>query len=278
MGALKSVALVALTISLSSLHHLRADPKTDPIEVTYLGNEGFLVRSGSQVVLFDALFGAGLPDYDRVPESVVNDIETARPPFAKINVIFISHAHPDHFDLPSTVRFLKSHPTTVVVAPVEISQQLQNALANNRRMLSQIRTVSAEAGRITTSLQGSIQIGIFPLTHRNVENLAYLVLLNGRAVLHLGDADIPMRNLAQLKLINHRIDVAFIPFWQLTRPRSVRDQISAKVVVPMHVITHATASSKEYLDHVGGPGGMLAKIRSEFPNAASSGPLETKTF
>jgi L-ascorbate metabolism protein UlaG (beta-lactamase superfamily) len=148
-------------------------------------------------------------------------------------------------------------------------------------MSSQIHTVSAERGRIITRNENGIRIGVFPLSHGSVENLAYLVLLNGREVLHLGDADLPMKNLAQLKLFDRRIDLALIPVWQLTEnAECVRNQIGAKAVVPMHLITHATtANSKGYLDHVGGLRGMQTEIRSEFPNAVVfRTSLETKTF
>lgn len=203
-------------------------------------------------MLFDALFGSGLPDYDHVPANVAHDMETGRPPFGNISVAFISHVHPDHFDLQSVARFLKSHPSTVIIAPTEVSRQLRRGLPGNRPMQSQIRTVSAEQGRVTTRDESGIRIGIFPLAHGNVENLAYLVVLNGREVLHLGDADLPMKNLEQLKLFDHGIDLAFIPFWQLTdNAESVHDHIGAKIVVPMHLIKHLIiATSKEYLARI----------------------------
>lgn len=100
-------------------------------------------------------------------------------------------------------------------------------------------------------------------------------------MLHIGDADLPMKGLAQLGLSHRHIDVAFVPFWQLTEdPKSVRNQIGAKVVVPMHLITNPTTdSSKGHMDHVGGRKGMLAQIRSNFPNTAVfQTPLETKSF
>jgi L-ascorbate metabolism protein UlaG (beta-lactamase superfamily) len=281
MERFKEFAIFALIASIALLRSLGADAQPPALDVTYLGNEGFLVRSGSQAVLFDALFGAGLPDYDHVPANVANDIEMGRPPFSNIDLVFISHIHPDHFELPSTVRFLESHPSAVVVAPSQVSQQLRRAVAENDRMLSQIHGVSAEKGRIIEREERGIQVGIFPLSHGNVENLAYLIRLNGREVLHLGDADLPMKGIAQFKLPDYQVALAFVPYWQLTENAAcVRDEIAARVVIPMHLITHpTTASSKEYLDHIGGSPGMLARIRSEFPSAVVfHTALETKTF
>lgn len=278
---MKGLAVATLVIWLFFSHWLLAVSKPDGLEVIYLGNEGFLVRSGSQAILFDALFGAGLPDYDRVPAKAANDIETGKSPFTNINTFLISHIHPDHFDISSTVRFLKSHPATVVVAPGQVSEQIRKALEGDPVALSQIRTASLKQGSITTHEVGGVQVGSFPLMHGNVENAAYLVVLNGRTVLHIGDADLPMKDLAQFGLSHRHIDVAFIPFWQLTEdPKRVRTQIDAKVIIPMHLITNPTTdSSKGYMEHVGGRDGMLRQIRSTFPNAAVFlTPLEKKNF
>jgi ribonuclease BN (tRNA processing enzyme) len=126
------------------------------------------------------LFAAGLPDYDRVPANAIRDIETGKSPFANINAVLISHVRPDHFDLSSTVGFLKSHPSTVVVAPSQVAAQLRNALVNNRQALSRIRIAPLKQGQMTTHEEGGIQVGSFPLSHGTVENAAYLVVLKGR--------------------------------------------------------------------------------------------------
>jgi L-ascorbate metabolism protein UlaG (beta-lactamase superfamily) len=277
MTLVKSALLVAVFLCC----YVPGAGANQPLEITYLGNEGFLVRGGSQAVLFDALFGAGLPDYDRVPAETVRDMEAARRPFEHIDVVFISHIHPDHFELHSTLRFLKSHPATIVVSPIDVAAQLKRALAGNDRLRAQIRGIAAHPGRIIGREEGGIHVGIFPLAHGDVENLAYLVDLGGWKVLHLGDADLPMEGIGKLNLSENRIDIAFLPYWQLTEnAERVRDQIRAKVIVPMHLITNATTpASKEYLDHLGGMSGMLAKIHSEFPNAVVfRTPLESRTF
>jgi len=278
---MKDRAVAALAIWLLSSPCLLAAVKPGELQVTYLGNEGFLVHSGSQTILLDALFGTGLPDYDRVPVTTVNDIETGKSPFTNINALLISHIHPDHFDLPSTVRFLRSHPATVVVAPGQVSEQIRKALAGDPRVLSRIHTAPLAEGSITAHDEGGVRIGSFPLRHGNLENAAYLVVLNGRTVLHIGDADLPMSNLSQFGLSRRDIDVAFVPFWQLTEdPQRVRTQIRAKVIISMHLIVNPTTdSSKGYMEHVGGRDGMLRQIRSAFPNAAVfSAPLETSSF
>jgi L-ascorbate metabolism protein UlaG (beta-lactamase superfamily) len=208
-------------------------------------------------------------------------MEAARPPFEHIDVVFISHIHPDHFELHSTVRFLESHPATIVVSPIDVAAQLVRALAGYDHLRAHIHGISAQPGRIVTREEGGMRIGIFPLAHGSVENLAYLVGIGGREVLHIGDADLPMEGIGKLNLSENRIDIAFVPYWQLTEnAERVRGQIRAKIIIPMHLITNATTpASKEYLDHLGGMSGMLAKIHSEFPNAVVFRmPLEARQF
>jgi L-ascorbate metabolism protein UlaG (beta-lactamase superfamily) len=59
--------------------------------------------------------------------------------------LLISHVHPDHFDLVSTLRFLKYHPSTVVVAPDRVSAQIRNALASNQQAASQVHAAPLKA-------------------------------------------------------------------------------------------------------------------------------------
>ncbi|MBV8834599.1 MAG: MBL fold metallo-hydrolase [Acidobacteriaceae bacterium] len=255
--------------------------KARPAGRDVFGERRVFVRSGSQAILFDALFGTGLPDYDRVPPTAMDEIERGKPPFANIDALLISHVHADHFNLPSTVRFLKTHPATIVVAPDQVSKQIHKALTGDSQALSRIHTATLEQNSITTRDEGGVRIGSFPLTHGNIENAAYLVVLDRRTVLHIGDADLPMKGLAQFGLSHRRIDLAFVPFWQLTdNPKRVQTLIAAKVVIPMHLITNPTTdTSKGFMEHVGGRERMLRQIRICFPNAAIFlAPLETKSF
>jgi L-ascorbate metabolism protein UlaG (beta-lactamase superfamily) len=277
MGLLRTAALVAAF--LSSLI-FAAEPHRESLELTYLGNEGFLVRAGSQAVLFDALFGAGLPDYDHVPADVVRDMEAGWGLFEHVDIVFISHVHPDHFEARSTVRFMQSHPTTVVIGPTEVAAELKRPLGSNAPLLSQIRSIPFQPGHMATLTEHGIEIEIFPLAHGTVENLAYLVAIGGRKILHMGDADLPMNDIERFGLAERRIDVALVPYWQLIENAGrVRTGMNAKSIVAMHLLTHATApESKQMLDHLGGVAGMVSKIHSEFPNAVVLKPLETKIF
>jgi ribonuclease BN (tRNA processing enzyme) len=86
--------------------------------------------------------------------TAAHDIETGKSPFTNINTLLISHIHPDHFDLPSTVRFLKSHPATIVVAPGQVSEKIREALAGDSRALSQVHTATLKENSITTHDEG----------------------------------------------------------------------------------------------------------------------------
>jgi hypothetical protein len=128
----KALVITALVVSLALLP-LLGNPKSVALEVTYLGNEGFLVRSGSQAVLFDPLFGEGLADYEHVPEQALRNMEAGRPPLPTLawSSSVISTLTTLIFRVPSS--FLCPHPQTIVLASNEVSQQLRRALSEKRR-------------------------------------------------------------------------------------------------------------------------------------------------
>ena len=68
----------------------------------------------------------------------------------------------------------------------------------------------------------NVKVSILRLWHsghlRTTENLGYLLTVNGKKLLHVGDADMSAENFEPYKLNNESIDVAFLPFWYLTDP------------------------------------------------------------
>ena len=65
--------------------------------VTYLGNEAVMIESGSHKILFDPFFHNDYNTYQLVPEAIRNAIFNGEKPYDAIDIVFISHAHEDHF-------------------------------------------------------------------------------------------------------------------------------------------------------------------------------------
>ena len=96
---MKSLAYVLL-LGLILAPFARADQQEKPpLTVTYVANEGFMIESEGKKILIDAVFGGFEPTWCQVPpDSVVELMTAARPPFDSINLITVTHAHLDHFN------------------------------------------------------------------------------------------------------------------------------------------------------------------------------------
>jgi L-ascorbate metabolism protein UlaG (beta-lactamase superfamily) len=87
-----------------------------------------------------------------------------------------------------------------------------------------------------------------------IQNLGYLIEINGKKFLHIGDADMTAENFSSFRLDEERIDVAFIPHWFLLSESGrslVREQFNPKQVIAVHVPPAEAESlaekfSKEY--------------------------------
>jgi len=102
------------------------------------------------------------------------------------------------------------------------------------------------------------------------ENLAWLVTIDGRKILHVGDAitDLNVETYRRLGLPAERIDVLFLGYFDFSGATAafVKNELKPRYIVAMHVPT--TGGEKN-----------LAKFRKTYPNAiVFTKPLEARTL
>jgi L-ascorbate metabolism protein UlaG (beta-lactamase superfamily) len=85
---------------------------SDGAEVTFIGNEGVVVRTPGGTVAVDALFGHGAKDFTFAPDAVIDAVEAGRSPFDAIDAVLATHFHPDHFNPRSVGRHLRARTKT----------------------------------------------------------------------------------------------------------------------------------------------------------------------
>ncbi len=68
------------------------------VDVTYVGNAGYLINIGDKKILIDALFKGFAGNYE-LPQEVQLKLTNAQPPFDDVDLILVTHAHGDHIDL-----------------------------------------------------------------------------------------------------------------------------------------------------------------------------------
>jgi hypothetical protein len=57
------------------------------LDVTFVANEGVLIRTPQSRVLIDAIFGSGLESYGAAPPAMRTALEKARPPFDEVDLV-----------------------------------------------------------------------------------------------------------------------------------------------------------------------------------------------
>lgn len=252
----------------------QAQGRPAPLQITYIANEGFLLASGEQKALIDALQRGGIDRYASPTGATLEELEGARGSFAGVNLILVSHHHRDHFHAASVARHLENNPLAQLISSPQVVDAVRNQLASAGAVATRINGTYPEGTRRTIHTVGGIRLEIFRLRHEHrrnygVQNLGQIFVVGGKKILHVGDAEMTAENFAPLRLPEEAIDLAFLPYWYLISEKGreiVRRDIRPKQVVAMHI-------EPADLDEI------AAEIRAEFPTAIIfSRPLETKTF
>ena len=226
------------------------------LSITFLANEGVVLSatdSGrTRQVLIDALFEP-YESYAVPAESTRAALRSARTPYDAADLILVTHRHGDHFHPAPLAQHLRANPRAVVVASRQVIDSLQDRLAPELRRGNRVAARTVVPGSRRTLLVNGIPVELLGLAHggrrhRHVEHLAFVVDLDGRRVLHVGDAELSEATLAPLRIDTMRIDVALLPYWALTDAdtrRAVERWIRPKRIAAIHLASGDTGARNE---------------------------------
>jgi L-ascorbate metabolism protein UlaG (beta-lactamase superfamily) len=246
--------------------------------VTFLANEGVMLSSGGATVVIDALFGQGLRGYGVVPAPIRRQLESAAPPFDRVDAVLATHVHDDHFNADAVLAHLRANPRATFVSTGQAVQRVRAAAGSRadgiaRRLvaadvpLGERRQVAAIAGATVYSL------GLPHGGHGETANIGFVVDVGGFRTLHVGDSSEGMAAFSTLRLAELGIDVALLPPHYLREP-ALRNVVRQEVRPSHLAVVHAP-------DGVFGRwrdnwSAALREIRAAVPEArVFSRPLET---
>ena len=219
---------------------------------TYLANEGVMISAGDVKVLFDPFFHNDYGTYQLVPEKIINAIMDNTAPYNDISVIFVSHAHGDHFAEQDMLAYMLKHRAVQLVAPTQAIAEMQQLaqfdnikdritsidLAYKDKPLSFTLDVievnstkmASTKFKLDTIATDTIKVDAVRIPHAGwpgraeVSNIVYRVTMpmNSEAhqheqltFIHMGDADpndTHFRPLAEFWNLQ-KTTVAFPPYW-----------------------------------------------------------------
>jgi L-ascorbate metabolism protein UlaG (beta-lactamase superfamily) len=247
-------------------------PPGATVEITYIANEGVLIDAGGKRVLIDGLHREYRPAYPFLPEPHREQIETAQPPFDRIDVILVSHVHLDHFHPESVARHLRHDARTVLVSSGQVVREVEKE-PEFGAIRQRVRASTPPLRERIATTAGGVEIELLGLGHgsgrnRTLQNLGHIVRLGGKKILHIGDADPDAGIFAAFSLDKEAIDVAVLPVWFLTSDAGaaiVREQIKPRHIVAVHMPAHQPERS-------------VAQIKERFPDAAAFTALLDKRY
>jgi len=205
--------------SLSSFFSM--DVEKDEIAIMWLGNHqreslagyasaGFVIKTFDNIIVIDS------------SSLLSNDIDSLQ----KIDAIFITHDHGDHFNPDSTIQIQKKTGAVVVANPASFSMLTENISSDK---LLQI----LPGEEITFS---GFNVHAISAKHPVENPLLYIIDFDGFRIFHGSDSGF----VQELNEIKTQVDVALVPTGDPSPSASPTDAydmteaLQASVVIPMH--------------------------------------------
>ena len=212
------------------------------LDVTYIGNAGFMIQAGGKKVLVDALFEGTKEVLGPSPELLVQMMD-AHGPFADVDLLLVTHPHADHFNPKLVIEFLRNHALCLLVAHTQVVDRLRNE-EGFAQIEGQIHEVKQEPGAYEHLILNGINLDALCLNHMSADssmkNLAFIVELGGVRFLHLGDSSIEQSeaHLNRYPFERSPVDLLFLN--RVDRSQTTQQFIAEKIkpsqIVAMHIL------------------------------------------
>jgi L-ascorbate metabolism protein UlaG (beta-lactamase superfamily) len=207
------------------------------IEVTFIANEGVLITAHGKKILIDALFDNPNPSYAAPPKDILERMLAGRAPFDNVDLVLVTHNHPDHFSPSFAARYIESNPNAVVMAADDAISEMKESIKEWAHVQNRVFSFDLKPGETTEKTARGIAVKIFRTLHsgdlQSPHNLMYLIEINGRTIFHEGDSDGKLATFTKLGLEKEKIDLALVHFWFPLHPEGER--IIRDVLKPNHV-------------------------------------------
>jgi L-ascorbate metabolism protein UlaG (beta-lactamase superfamily) len=258
---------------------LSTSAESEPVVITYLANEGFLLEKGDRQVLIDALFGDGLRGYPTIPEPLRDEVENGRGRFSGIDCVLATHFHGDHFNPWIVERFLYRVPAQLISTDQAV-EDLFTSHVDSREGPAPIG-LRPKRHEIQPVDCAGVRVSAMSFHHGRlmVRNLAFLIDFDGFTILHVGDTEITADEIRPWHLDGLDIDVALLPAWHLTEASwtPVIEEIGARHIVAMHLASPDAPAS--WFGSTGSLENRIAEIRRQVPAAwIPTTALEERVF
>lgn len=211
------------------------------LDVTYIGNEGFLIQAGGKKVLVDALFDGQTRRLAPSPE-LLAQMTGGSGLFADVDLLLVTHRHGDHFNPKPVTEFLRHRKRCRLIAHTQVVDLLRKE-EGFAQIQDQIHEVRLESGSRASMTINGIALNVLGLDHaedRQTRDLAFIVNLGGTRFLHVGDATVE-NSLAHLNAYpfgTMHVDVLFLEYFDQSpaTQQFIGEKIKPSQIVAMHIL------------------------------------------
>jgi len=214
----------------------------DKVEVTYIGNSGFMINIGDKKILIDALFKGFAGDYE-LPQEVQEKLTLAQAPFDNVDLILVTHAHGDHINPEMVNQHMQNNPGAIFASTKQLVDALNAVDTLNIFKERRIPFDPIKGESEVKDIRG-ISIETFNLPHgteSRIINIGFLISVNGITLFQTGDADFDQYSFDEFrsfKLPEREIDLAFIQHYYLVgdslSTKFVKEGIGGDYILPIH--------------------------------------------
>ena len=204
--------------------------------------------------MIDALHKKYQNIYTFTNATVMNMLTHHQTPFDSVDMLLVTHVHRDHFDGDYTKFFLENNSISSLVAP----QQVIDSMSEISYLATQIYPIQDNEAGLIYEFDG-ISITSIPVKHANqkrnfwVQNLAYLIDIQGFTFLHLGDMEMTEANFRLIQnATKGKVDYAIFPYWLFYDDglNWINKKIKAHKFIAVHVPTYEKPKMEKELKKV----------------------------
>jgi L-ascorbate metabolism protein UlaG (beta-lactamase superfamily) len=213
------------------------------LEIKYIANEGVLLSANGKQVLIDGLHREYKLDYAFLPTAQREQLEHARAPFERIDLLLVSHLHLDHFHPEAVGLYLRHNPKASLVSSEQVVDEVKKNFSDYAAIQSRMQSATPAVGEKVTMKVAGVELEILGLAHgserfRWIQNLGHVITLGGKKILHIGDADTSIETFEKFNLDEAKIDIAILPFWFLLGKEGqviINQHIKPRQIIAVHI-------------------------------------------
>jgi L-ascorbate metabolism protein UlaG (beta-lactamase superfamily) len=288
----KITVLLAMLISIQICYASNKGNNGQEVEVTYIANEGFLVKVGDKKLLIDALFGNREFKWCEIPnKETMNSILKNEGDFKNTDLIVTTHAHIDHF-YPSYVSEHLSNNMHGKFISCEQPVKVLKRLDDYDKINNQVVEITPDNLTSIDTTINDIEIRVYRLAHgpyyvddsktgekvnqhQNVQNIGFLFNIEGIIIFHSGDSnEKAFAEYEHFRLDKEDIDIAFLNGGFMWKSGCqgidvMKKHIKAEHIVMMHLLP------EEHLEY----NEIAAQLKNELPSIQIfENTMETKIY